>query len=131
MPTDVIDTALHLPAFPTAYAGPGTLIGNPVQANNGRVLSCFFTSDGNPVVVPLGFLPVYIKIVNDTDGIAWEWIRGLAATHSTKLTGAADLAVDTTGAVVVSGDTLDGNMLVTLSAALCGTAKNIVVLVFG
>lgn len=128
---DVIDTALHTTTFPAGYTGPGTLIGNPKHSSVAKEMSIFFTSTGNAVAIPLGFEPLRIKVVNDTDGVTWEWFRGMAATHSIKNTSATDTADDTTSGIVVSGDFAHGNCLLTISAAAAGSAKTIAVNVAG
>lgn len=129
--TEVIDIALAKSTFPATYVGPGTLIGNPKRSgdvSNHQFLK--FTSNGNAVAVPLGFLPRKIRVVNDTDAIVWEWQYGMGATHSIKtvLGGSLTAALDTGSAITFTADELaNGCATVTLSATLCGTSKTICV----
>ena len=131
MTTEVIDIALAKSTFPATYVGPGTLIGNPKRSgdvSNHQFLK--FTSTGNAVSIPLGFMPRKIRVINDTDAIVWEWQYGMAATHSIKtvLGGSLAATLDTTSAIVVTGDELaNGVGTVALSAAAVGTSKNILV----
>lgn len=131
---DVIDTSLHVTAFPTGYTGLGTLIGN---ANNAggvtSTVSCFFTSTGAAVDLLIGFRPRKISIINDTDSIQWDWIRGMAATHAKKTVfSGPTITMDTGSAIVPSEPSLNtGNWKVTLSATLAGTSKLICVWIEG
>src|SRR5690606_11933254 len=43
-----------------------------------------FVGDGTITHVTTGFLPRYIKLVNLTERITFEWYRGMAATHTLK-----------------------------------------------
>lgn len=126
MTIDVIDTSLHVASIPTGYTGPGTVVGNASGAG-GTIsdVSVFFTSTGNVTDVLIGFRPKKIEIINDTDSIKWEWMRGMAATHSVKTTfSGPTVAMDTTTAIsVTEAATGSGNWKVTLSAGLCGTSK--------
>lgn len=130
MTTDVIDTSMHLAAFPATYTGPGTVVGNCVQSGGEETdVHGYFTSDGNATQVNIGFKPLHIKVINETDVIIWEWMYGLAATHAIKVVTAGTTTVDTGSAIVpseASGTGPAGNWIVTFSAGLCGTSKNIV-----
>lgn len=123
MPTQIIDTTIKGNAFPSGYAGAGTLLGHPVvEGNSTNRTDGFFTSTGDPVQINTGFQPRKITVFNETDGIKWEWYRGMAAANSIKilLGGSPTLTKDTSTAFVIAG------RAITLSAALCGTAKNII-----
>jgi hypothetical protein len=122
MPTQIIDTSLHLPAFPPAYTGPGNLIGNPVNsAGEPADVYGYFTSANNPVQINVGFAPLQVDIVDVTGVLTWRWQLGMPATNSIK-TATGATTVDTTSGITVTTD-LAGNGLVTLSAALVGTGK--------
>ncbi len=127
MATQVIDTALHLAAFPPGYTGPGTLIGNCV--NSGGVVCDvygFFTSStGNDVRIDVGFKALQVDILDATGAIMWHWRWGMPANNTIKMTlGTIAGVVDTTGAIVVVAG-LGGTGQVNLSQALCGNGKNI------
>jgi len=126
MATLIIDPSLHVSSFPATYTGPGTLIGNALQTGSQDTeLYGYFTSvTGDPVQINVGFQPLKVEIVNETDTILWTWQYGLAATHSVKTVAAGTVTVDTGSAVTVSTD-VAGNCTVTLSTTLCGAAKNI------
>lgn len=76
------------------------------------------TTDGTAVTVTLGFLPRYIKVINETDVILWEWIKGMAATKAIKVVTAGTTTADTGSAIVDSGD---GTFIISATAA--GTSK--------
>lgn len=81
-----------------------------------------FTSDGNPVSVTIGSMPRDMLVVNETDGIVWRRIQGMAPANSIK-----NGALDTTGAIAFPTDpglNEPGNTVL-LSAAVCGTGKKI------
>jgi hypothetical protein len=122
MPTQIIDTSLHLPAFPPAYTGPGNLIGNPVQSGDDTSgVFGYFTSAGNAVQINCGFAPNEVEVTDVTGVLVWKWSRGMPATNSVK-TATGATTIDTTSGITVTTD-LAGNGYVTLSAALVGTGK--------
>jgi hypothetical protein len=125
MPTQVIDTALHLAAFPVGYTGPGNLIGNCVNSGGEAcdVYGFFTSSTGNAVQINVGFKPVQVDIVDVTGVLTWRWQWGMPANNSIK-TATGATTVDATSGITVDVD-LAGNGNVTLSAALCGNAKTI------
>lgn len=91
------------------------------------VLSGYFTARGEITVIPCGFAPTKVEIWNDTDGIMWTWMLGMASTHAYKenTTGPA-LTVDTGSAIVVNADAAGGLGdvdYVALSATLAGSSK--------
>jgi hypothetical protein len=135
MATDIIDTALHAATIPTGYAGPGTVVGNCYgSAGVCEMESVYFTSTGNATQINLGFRPTSVKVVNTTDGITWEWIRGMPVANTIKSIFGGAVATDTGSAInptEPSGVGGGGNWILTLSATLCGTSKAISVLVLG
>lgn len=130
MTTDVIDLALHASAFPATYIGDGTLIGNVISsAGDENDFHGYFTSDGNAVSIPCGFRPLEIRVINETDGIEWEWQYGMAATHTIKTVFATPaITVDTGSAILVTDDGTGthSKFTVTFSAGLAGASKNII-----
>ena len=125
MTTNVIDIAFHGTSFPTSYIGPGDTIGNPIVATSvhNRV-NGYFTSKNNATQINLGFRPRAIKVVNETDGIVWEWQYGMTATKAIKTTLGGSLAsVIDTGTPFTITDGGAGVFSLTLSATLVGNAK--------
>jgi hypothetical protein len=132
MTTNIIDTMFHGSSFPSTYTGPGTLIGNPVNApdGSGQEVAGYFTSNGNATQINIGFVATEVEIVNVTDGITWKWQIGMPAANSIKtvLGGSLTSAQDTTSQITVSGSLSNGTGgigTVTLGTTLCGTAKSI------
>jgi len=129
MTIDVIDPSLHVSTIPTTYTGPGTVVGHTRQGGNETEVDGYFTSTGNATQVNVGFKPTRVKVVNTTDVIEWEWKLGMLATHTLKTVAAGTVTDDTSSAILPTeqGGTTDiaGNWIVTFSAALCGTSKNI------
>lgn len=122
MPTQIIDTSLHVAAIPAAYTGPGNLVGNSVNSI-GKDVYGNFLSAGNVVQINCGFSPMQVDIVDTAGVLLWHWQLGMPATNTIK-TATGAVTVDATSAIVVATD-LAGNGTVTLSAALCGSGKNI------
>lgn len=123
MTTQVIDTTSKGNAFPANYVGAGTLLGHAItQGNSVNRTDGYFTSTGDAVQINTGFLPRKITVFNETDAIEWKWYRGMAAANSIKnvLGGSPTATKDTSTAFVIAG------RAITLSAGLCGTAKNII-----
>jgi hypothetical protein len=120
MPTRIIDTSLHVPVFPPAYTGPGTLIGNPVNSQ-GKDVFGYFTSDGNVVQINVGFTPLKVDITDVAGVLMWSWQLGMPATNSIK-TATGATTIDTASGITVFTD-VAGNGQVTLSATICGTGK--------
>jgi hypothetical protein len=56
MPTQIIDTALHVAAIPATYTGPGNLVGNSVNSQGKDVYGSFISSTGNAVQINCGSL---------------------------------------------------------------------------
>ncbi len=80
-----------------------------------------FTSDGTATIINAGFIPFSVEIFNETDNITWHKIVTMGAAVCVKRVAAAQ-TMDATTAIVI-GPRADQS--VTLSAALCGTAKAI------
>jgi hypothetical protein len=71
------------------------------------------------VYVNLGFAPMWVQVVNETDGIIWEKTSGMAAANCVKTTNVPTLAIDTTSAITFN------QFGFTLAAALAATGKAI------
>jgi hypothetical protein len=124
MPTQIIDTSLHVAAIPATYTGPGNLVGNSVNSQ-GKDVYGNFTSAGNAVQINVGFTPLSVDIMDVTGALMWHWQVGMPAINSVKTTlGTVACVLDATSAITVATD-LAGNGTVTLSAAMVGSAKNI------
>lgn len=90
-----------------------------------------FTSDNSAVEITTGFKPRYIRVINLTDKITWEWTLDMAATHSLKTVAAGTITDDTGSAIVPHGGP-DGDFRgFTLSATAAGNAKVIHYVAFG
>ena len=133
--TKYIDVQMHKSAFPATYNGDGTLVGNPTDPMAVvRRVAGYFTGPGEAVVINNGFKPHKIKVVNDTDGIIYEWQFGMDETHSIKtvLGGSLAATLDTGSAFAITKDFGDGNVCsVTLAAGVCISAKRISYLIEG
>lgn len=85
-----------------------------------------WTGDGAAQTVTLGFVPLYVLMINETDVIRWEKIDPMAAANSLKTAGVAttpassQTTLDTTSAIVINSD---GTL--TISAAASANAKAI------
>lgn len=79
-----------------------------------------FTSDNAAQTLTLGFVPLHVKVVNETDVIVWEKWDPMAAANCIKTVTAGTTTLDTGSAIVIN---TDGT--VTLSATLVGNAKAI------
>jgi hypothetical protein len=80
-----------------------------------------FTGDGAATKLTLGFVPARIVVINETDTIRYEKMKGMAAANCLKVIAAGTMTVDT-GSLI----TLNTDGTVTLAAALGVTAKHIV-----
>jgi hypothetical protein len=81
-----------------------------------------FTSDGSAQTLNLGFIPEYIKVINETDAVIWEKTRDMAAANAMKIDTA--VATDTNSYILINttGTTVG---TITLHATLVGTSKAI------
>ena len=86
------------------------------SAGRANVVTGNFTSDSTEVTVMVGFTPRYIRLVNATDGIAWEWMEGMPEDASVNI--GTELTIDTSGAVDV------GDKYFKLSAGAAGNGKD-------
>lgn len=121
MATQIIDTTVKGATIPAN--SQGTLPGHAItQGNSVNRTDGYFTSTGDAVEIRTGFKARKVTIINDTDGITWEKFRGMADANTIKMVLGGSLAgtKDTGSAIAIADRT------VTLSAALVGTAKNIV-----
>lgn len=124
MAVDTLDISVHS----TTALGSGTIACNARHAADARHLTLNFTAAGsNTVDIALGNEPLSVKVFDMSNVIVWEWARGMAATKTIKTVTAGTTTVDTTSAIVVSGDANNGNHKVTLSAALAAAAALLVV----
>lgn len=100
--------------------------GNIIMGNDSDVIAGSFTGTGAAVVIPVGFYPSHIQVVNWTGVIKWEWMAGAPATDTMKTVTAGTETSDTTSAITVTSDGAGGNgnvCYVTLSAALAVNAQ--------
>ncbi len=75
-----------------------------------------FSGAGEAAIITLGFVPNYVKVINETDAIVWEVINGMTATKVAKT--AAAVTIETNSDIVIN---TDGT--VTLSSTLAANAK--------
>lgn len=81
----------------------------------------YFTSDNSAQTLTLGFIPSWIKVINVTDVIIWEKVRGMASTDVIKYNGTGPaITLDANSYILIN---TDGT--VTLHATLVGNAKAI------
>lgn len=97
-------------------------VGSYPQMANGS-----FTADGNAVSLTLGFMPRHIKVINETDATAYEWMFGMTTGNTLKTVTAGTTTVDT-GSLITSpldaGLAEPGSSAI-LSATLCANGKKI------
>ena len=97
MPTQIIDTSLHVAPIPATYTGPGNLVGNSVNSIGKAVYGNFTSSTGNAVQINCGFAPMRVDVFDITGVLSWTWQFGMPATNTIK-----NAAVDATSAIVVA-----------------------------
>lgn len=131
MATKILDSGVY--ARSATYTGPGQIDGNcRNSATNHNMLTGDFTSDGSDVLITLGFKPRRITVVNETDGITYMRLVGMAAANSVKFVLGGSLAgTKDTGSAIVETDGGSGNYSVTIPAATAGTSKHIVFCIEG
>lgn len=131
MATKYIDSAVF--ARSANYTGVGTIDANcRNSATIHNLHTGDFTSTGDDVVINLGFKPRRITVINETDGITYQRIVGMAAANSVKFVLGGSLAGTlNTATAIVETDNLAGNYSVTIPAATAGTAKHIVYAIEG
>ena len=102
------------------------LAANIMMTSSIDAITGYFTGNGALTVIPVGFAPTKVVVMNWTDGVEWTWMLGAPATDSAKLTNVPTFGVDTTSAIVVTADAAGGlgdTAYVALSAAMAITAK--------
>ena len=150
-----IDPALHASAVPSTYVPPGNLVavslavadpaagltsannaayilvGNTVLDNDSDVLSGYFTmgTATYKVVIPVGFAPTKVTVVDWTNFVRYEWFLGAPSTKSIKGSASSTYnSVDSGTAITVTADNSGGLgdvCYVTLAASLF-TASDVV-----
>ena len=105
------------------YSGnTGVVIpGNVIQGPDADHISGNFTGAGNIVVIPVGFFPSNIEIIDWTGVIKWQWMAGAPATDTLKVVTAGTETADTTTGISVVADKAGGSgdvCYVVLTAAL-------------
>lgn len=86
-----------------------------------NVVTGSFTSDNAAQTLTLGFIPLHVKVINETDVIIWEKIDPMAAANCLKHVGSTGVVtLDTNSQIVIN---TDGT--VTLGATLVGNSKAI------
>jgi hypothetical protein len=88
-----------------------------------RIQDGAFTGDGTVVTVNLGFVPSEFILINQTDVVTFQKLRGMAAANCIKVIAAGTMTLDTSSAVVINADGT-----VTISAATNIAAKSFVFL---
>lgn len=81
-----------------------------------------FTSDGSAQSINLGFVPNYMIVVNETDGMVWQKFQPMVAANSVQIRDHASdqVVIDTASQILFNSDGT-----VTLGATLVGTSKAI------
>ena len=82
-----------------------------------------FTGDGTAVTINLGFIPSFFLLINQTDVITYEKLRGMAAANCVKVVAAGTMTLDTGSAILFNSD---GS--ITISAATNVNGKSFVFL---
>lgn len=77
-----------------------------------------FTSDNAAQVINLGFKPMWVKVINETDVIVWEVFASSSATKVVKTVTGGTTTVDTGSAIVINSDGT-----ITLAAGTVGNSK--------
>ena len=101
------------------------LSANVDQNATADCISGYFTGNGNLTVIPIGFAPTWVEIIDWTAGTTWKWMLGAPSTDALKITNAPAVTVDTGSAIVDTADAAGGLGDVTyiaLSATLCVNA---------
>lgn len=83
-----------------------------------NVVSGSFTGDGTAQVINLGFDPLHMYLVNETDVIFYKKIDPQVAANCIKILAVGTMTLDTSSAIVFNGD-----KTVTISAATNVAAK--------
>lgn len=80
-----------------------------------------FTGAGADVEVTLGFRPRYVRFINLTDRIEYEWVDGMAAGHTLKTVAAGTRTDDSGGIIVPKGGADSYRGFLVLAAAAIDT----------
>ena len=127
MTTNYIDIGFHGSTLPATYIIPGglraagctdtaTLLAGNIMADlEDDDISGYFTGAGNAVVIPIGFNPVRVQVVNWTDGIKAEWLWGAPATDTLKAIANPATVVAAGGGTVPANVLLDANSLIVVT----------------
>ena len=73
-----------------------------VKTAHGAYLDDAATPDAMTITV--GFYPRYIRVINLTDRIEYEWIKGMAATQTLKTVAAGTRTLDTNSEITIGAD---------------------------
>ena len=142
MTTNYIDVAFHGSTFPATYVPPAALrvLGITVTTNmlaasvladlDDDEISGYFTAAGNAVVIPIGFNPTKIEVINWTDGIKWQWAYGAPATNTLKTITNAATVVSAGGGTVPADELIDTNSQIVVTTA-DGTPGNLASVTLG
>jgi hypothetical protein len=85
-----------------------------------NVATASWTGDGAAQTVTLGFIPLEVLMVNETDVILWHKFDPMAAANCIKVVTAGTTTLDTGSAIVINSD---GTL--TISATASANAKAI------
>jgi len=91
--------------------------GNCIQDLEDDELSGYITGAGAAIIIPVGFQPTKVEVIDWTGVVKWEWMRGAPSTDALKVVTAGTETADTGSAITVTTD-LAGNCVVALSATL-------------
>jgi hypothetical protein len=63
-----------------------------------------YTGDGTQgaIQVNIGFTPMYVKVINNTDTISYEWMTGMAATDTIKIAANGAATLNTSSCIVTN-----------------------------
>ena len=129
MTTNYIDVAFHGATFPATYFPPAALrvlgitvttnmlVGNILADLDDDEISGYFTGAGNATVIPIGFLPTKIEVINWTDGVKWQWAYGAPATNTLKTITNAATVVGAGGGTVPADELIDANSQIVVTAS--------------
>lgn len=97
-----------------------------VQGPDADIIAGFLTGTGAAIIIPVGFFPTKVEVINWTGVVKWEWMYGAPATDSLKVVTAGTETTDTGSAIVVTPDAAGGNgdvCYVVISATLAVNAQ--------
>lgn len=73
----------------------------------GRYANGSYTDDASSpaaMAIKLGFKPRYIRMVNQTTRVMFEWFDGMTSAHAIKTVAVGTRTAETSGGIVVAGD---------------------------